>query len=380
MAEQDTAPETDQIPGALHPRETPQLFGQDRAERTFLDAWANNHLHHAWLIRGPGGVGKATLAYRIARAILADGPGNDPAGLFGDAAGAPTSLDVPPECAIAPRIRAGAEPRLAVLRLGVQARTGKPRTQIVVDDVRAMKSFLHLSAADGGWRVVLVDAVDQMNRSAANALLKMLEEPPAKTLMLLVSHAPGSLLPTIRSRCRFLDLDPLNPEDLAKALAQQETDIPAGSEAALAELAAGSVGRALWLISGNGLNLYSRIVEVITTGKVDRSAMVALAAQTNGRDGVATFSLIADLVQVMMSRMARTAATGMKPQAVSTHEITVMAKLASNPAQARLWANAAARTGDSMRHAMAVNLDPGQTIIDTFLDLDTTLGQARHTA
>ncbi len=380
MADDDTPPETDRIPGALHPRETPELFGQDRAERLFLDAWANDRLHHAWLLRGPEGVGKATLAYRIARAIIADGPGSETGGFFAEVAGPPSSLKSPPDCPFAPRIRAGSEPRLSVLRLGLQERTGKPRTQIVVEDVRAMKSFLQLSAADGGWRVVLVDSVDSLNRSAANALLKMLEEPPARTLMLLISHAPGGLLPTIRSRCRFLDLNPLGPDDLAKALEQQEVEIPSGSEAALAELAAGSVGRALWLISGNGLKIYSLIVDTIAAGRVDRSAMIALAQQTAGRDGAAAFGLIAELTQVMMTRMARAAATGDKPQAVSALEIIVMAKLANRPEQAQLWAEATARASDRFRHATAVNLDPGQTIIDTFLDLDTTLGQARRIA
>ncbi|MBY8975014.1 DNA polymerase III subunit delta' [Rhodobacteraceae bacterium NNCM2] len=380
MAEDDEEIiELDRTPGAMHPRETPRLYGQEQPERLFLDAWSHDRLHHAWLLRGPQGIGKATLAYRITRAIIADGP-VEGGGLFGDAPTVPQTLDVPAGCPVASRIRAGAEPRLANLRLGVNAKTGRPRSQIVIEDVRGIKSFLQLSAADGGWRVVLVDPVDAMNRNAANALLKMLEEPPERTLMLLISHSPGGLLPTIRSRCRFLDLAPLSPDDLALALAQQETEVPPGAEVALSELAAGSVGRAMQLISGDGLQHYARIVSIIASGRVDRGAMIQLATALSGRGGAEMFPLISDLTQVMIGRLARAAATGVAPNPAAPAEADTIARIAAKPSQACTWAEAAARTAASLRHAMAVNLDPGQTIIDTFLDLDTTLGQARRLA
>ncbi|HSF95136.1 MAG TPA: DNA polymerase III subunit delta', partial [Thermohalobaculum sp.] len=203
----DTAdlPEPDRIPGIPHPRETVRLFGQDAAERGFLAAWAEDRLHHGWLLRGPRGVGKATLAYRIARALIADGPTGG-GGLFGpEPAQAPETLDMPADCPVAARIRAQSEPRLMVLRRSINDR-GRLRTQITIDEVRGLRRFLGLSAADGGWRAVIVDAADEMNANAANGLLKLLEEPPARTVLLLVSHAPAALVPTIRSRCRSLDL------------------------------------------------------------------------------------------------------------------------------------------------------------------------------
>ncbi|MEM0943982.1 MAG: DNA polymerase III subunit delta', partial [Pseudomonadota bacterium] len=233
MSDEEVPILPDQVPGAPHPRETVRLIGQAAAEAAFLAAWGEGRLHHAWLLRGPEGIGKATLAYRIARAILAEGPGEDP-GLFGGPT-VPETLEVPAHCPIGARIRAGSEPRLSVLRLGLNERTGKPRAQIVVDDVRAVKSFLQLSAADGGWRAVIIDPGDALNRSAANAILKFLEEPPARTLILLVSHAPGGLLPTIRSRCRTLDLAPLGAQDLSAALAQAGVEIDAREAPAMAE-------------------------------------------------------------------------------------------------------------------------------------------------
>ncbi|MEM8792260.1 MAG: DNA polymerase III subunit delta' [Pseudomonadota bacterium] len=378
MSETETPPELDRVADAPHPRETTVLYGQEHSEKLFLDAWAGERLHHAWLLRGPKGIGKATLAYRMARAILADGPVQE-ASLFGGPA-VPQTLESPADCPIAQRIRAGSEPRLSVLRLGYNPNTGRPRTQVVIEDVRATKSFLQLSAADGGWRVVIVDAADQMNRSAANALLKILEEPPERVLMILISHAPGGLLPTIRSRCRFLDLSPLNSADLSKALAQTEIDVAGRDKAALAELAGGSVGRAIELIKGDGLDTFAKLVGMMQTGRVNRHDMGVLSAKAGGASGAQHYAMISDLLQVLVGRLAHAAATGLPPPPAAPQEPELMAIAAASPAQAPYWADASARIGQSLRHAMAVNLDPSQTIIDTLLDLDTVLGEVRRAA
>lgn len=369
------APEPDRVPGAPHPRETRELFGQARAERAFLDAWARGRPHHAWLLRGPQGVGKATLAYRIARAAIADG-----GGAVGSAPGTPETLNPPQDCPVARRILAGAEPRLFVLRPGVNPDTGRARTRIAVEDVRAAGRFLHLSAADGGWRAVIVDAADQMTHSAANALLKSLEEPPERVLMLLIAHAPGGIPATIRSRCRFLDLAPLGAEDLTRALDRAGMDAPEGDETALAELAAGSAGRAMQLIAADGPALYAKLVAMTASGRVDRRAMSKLAAHLGGRDGAGDFAVIAVLLRTLTARLARAAALAAPPPPAAPREADLIALAASRPAQARHWAEASARIGASLTHAAAVNLDPAQTVMDTLLDLDAVLGQARRAA
>jgi DNA polymerase-3 subunit delta' len=373
-------PEPDRVPGHPHPRETTRLFGQDAAEQGFLAAWAEDRMHHAWLLRGPRGIGKATLAYRIARALIAEGPGDDAAGgLFG--AGVPVSLDPPDRCPVATRIRAQSEPRLAVLRRSVNDNTGRLRSQISIDDVRAIRRFLSLSAADGGWRAVIVDAADEMNRSSANALLKVLEEPPARTALLLVAHSPAALLATIRSRCRTLDLRPLGPAELSAALAHAGALVTAAEAGPLALLAGGSVGEALRLTAGDGVTLYRRLIALLGGGKgVERSAMMDLAEAAAGRGAEAMYDLIARLTLTLIGRMARQAATGSSDAEAGPGEAALMAAVARNRAQAALWAEAAARIGASVSHARAVNLDPGQTIIDTFLDLDTTLTRARGVA
>ena len=300
-------------------------------------------------------------------------------GLLG--AGVPATLDPPEGCPVAIRIRARSEPCLAVLRRTVNEKTGRLRGQIVIDDVRAVRRFLWLSAADGGWRAVIVDAADEMNRSAANALLKVLEEPPARTALLLVAHSPAALLATIRSRCRTLDLRPLGPAELSAALAQAEVPVAAQEAGPLTLIAGGSVGEALRLTAGGGVALYGRLVALLGGGRgVERSGMMDLAEQVTGRGAEALYELVARLTLTLIGRLARHAATGSSEAEAGPGEAALMAAVARNRAQAALWAETAGRVAAATSHARAVNLDPGQTIIDTFLDLDATLTRARGVA
>ncbi|MEM9148209.1 MAG: DNA polymerase III subunit delta' [Pseudomonadota bacterium] len=362
MAEDDP-PRPDVLPGAPHPIETAQLFGHSAAERAVLDAWAAGRLHHAWLLTGPIGLGKATLAYRMALARLAtpvDGP-------------VPSDLSVPLDLPLMRRARAGSEPRMRVLRRTVNEKTGRLRTQISVDDVREIKRGLALAVPDGGWRAVIVDAVDELTTAAANALLKVLEEPPDRTLMVLISHAPGGVLPTIRSRCRRRVLQPLGLEDLGHALAGAGIELPAEDLPALAELSGGSPGRAFQLAEGGGIAAYREIVQLFTGQTLDRPGMIALSESAAGRAGADRLAQICTLTELFVARLARASfGTG----SAAGEETALAATLSAHPAQARLWAEAAMRIGAATRHARAVNLDPAQTILDMFLDLDSTLAQA----
>src|SRR5689334_10253815 len=188
------------------PRANPLLLGHEAAEAVLLEAMRSGRIHHAWLITGPDGVGKATLAYRFARRLLAGMPTD-------------TSLALDPGHPVFRRVAATAHADLHTVELTINEKTGRRRTQIAVDDVRGISSFMGLTPAEGGWRIAIVDGAEEMNQSSSNALLKILEEPPRRAILLLVCAAPGRLLPTIRSRCRRLRLDPLPPEPMERLLA-----------------------------------------------------------------------------------------------------------------------------------------------------------------
>lgn len=365
----------DQVPGAPHPRQTQQLFGQDAAEGEFLTAFASGRLHHGWLLTGPRGVGKATLAWRIARFLLAT-PAPQEDGLF-EAPPAPTSLDVAPDHPVAHRMLAGAEPGLAIVTRSVNEKD-KMRNEIVVEDIRKLSRFFGLSAADGGRRVVIVDTADDMNVSAANALLKMLEEPPARTTLLLVSHQPSRLLPTIRSRCRTLRLSPLSPPDMQAALAQAGADLPPNPDH-LAALAAGSVGEAVRLINLGGLDIYAELIGILgTLPRLDRQRALALAEAAAQRGAADRFDLLLNLIDIALSRLALTGATGAPPSPeAAPNESGTLRRLSNSPQMARRWAEVAAAISARARHGQAVNLDPAALVLDTVFKIQDSAGQSR---
>jgi DNA polymerase III subunit delta' len=265
-----------------HPRETPDLFGHREAEKALLDAYRSGRIPHAWLIGGPQGIGKATLAYRMARFVLAHRNPHAP-----DVQRA-TSLEVDASDPVARQIAAEAHGGLLVLERGLNDR-GVLRTVITVDETRETISFFGSTAAVEGWRVCIVDTVDELNPNAANALLKILEEPPQQSLFLLVSHAPSRVLPTILSRCRKLPLRPLSSEDVIRAAAgasDRPADDPALVEAAAAS--EGSVARALTLLGGGALKLQQRTAALLATlPRVDPRELHALGDSLGISDRVA---------------------------------------------------------------------------------------------
>ncbi len=276
----------------LEPRENPALLGHTAAEAVIGSAIRGGRLHHAWLITGPEGVGKATLAYRFARLLLSGGGDpNDPA--------APVFR----------RIARATHADLLTVEREWDEKRKRQRTEIVVEDARDIAGFLRLTPAEGGWRVVVVDGAEHLNRSAANALLKVLEEPPSRAVLLLTCAAPGRLLPTIRSRCRRLALGRLGAADMAAVLRQAlpETDDPA--RATLAGLADGAPGRAADLAAADGVAIAGLVSEVLQAApQLAATRAYAVADRLGRSDG--GYSTFMDLLRDRLGAAVRNAVRG----------------------------------------------------------------------
>ena len=255
------------------PRENPHLVGHAHAERLMREAALSGRLHHAWLIGGAASIGKATLAYRFARALLAGFPGE----------GLAIDVDHP----VFRRVARGTHADLAVLERSWDEKRRRSRTEIVADEVRAVGEFLALTPAEGGWRIVIVDGAEHLNRSAANALLKLLEEPPSRAILLLVSAAPGRLLPTIRSRCRTLRLAPLDEAAMQAALGMLRPGITHDEAHRLGLHAGGAPGRALEASSASFVAIGDAVEAALDRASARRGGTVPDRADEALAEGLA---------------------------------------------------------------------------------------------
>ncbi len=278
-----------------HPRETSAFFGHADAEQTLLDAYRSGRVPHAWLIGGEPGIGKATLAYRMARFVLAHPDPTAPA------VQRATSLAIAPDHPVARRIAGQAHSDLLTMERTFNDK-GKLRQDIAVDDVRRSVSFFGSTAGEGGWRVAVVDSVDELNSAGANALLKVVEEPPPRALLLLVSHSPGRVMPTIRSRCRKLMLRPLPVEDVVRAAAIALGKSADEETMAVAAAAAeGSVSRALMFLEGPALALRQQVLGLLDKlPQVDPRALHSLGDKLGGTEAE-TLAAFMDTVNSWLS-------------------------------------------------------------------------------
>jgi DNA polymerase-3 subunit delta' len=361
MVEFEELPEADRLEGFPHPRDTKQLFGQAAAELMLAEALSSGRLHHAWLLTGRQGIGKATLAYRFARAALAAPDERDPSG---------KSLAIAETTSASRQVRALSHPGLLLIRRPYDVKAKRFATNIPVDEVRRLRSFLAHRAVSDGWRVVIVDEANELNVNAANALLKSLEEPPARTVFMLVSSAPGRLVPTIRSRCRTLALPPLDDQALraaaVQALAAAETQVPGDAEwPALERLAEGSVGRLLGLLGSGGIELQGRVSKLLALlPKVDWRAVHALADDLQPMAAQARFELFFELLLNALGRLIRAAVTG-----EGTAEDRALAGRLIGDARLASFAALWERVGREKADTLALNLDRKSLILETVAGL-----------
>lgn len=342
--------EWDEIEGVPHPRETIGLIGHDDAEATLLDAFRSERFHHAWIVGGPRGIGKATLAFRFARFAFSHPDRFSPPVMAAE------TLAVDPQSPVSRKVATGAHPDILHLRRPLNEKTGRFRTELTVDEVRRTVSFFGSTASGGNWRVCIVDAADDMNANAANALLKILEEPPPHSVFFVLSHAPGRLLPTIRSRCRRLNLKPLDADMVSAGIDRLVPDHglgPADREL-VARLSGGSLRRALQLVLTGGLDL-ARLFDRLVAGlpDVDTEALHGFAdfAAANGSDDA--WALFYDLVSEHLHGRLR-------------------AEAASGGQRLVRWSEVWEKTNRAVSDADALNLDRKQVVLSVFRQMAHT--------
>lgn len=338
-----------------------RLLGHERAEGLFLRLWKCGRVPHAWVICGPEGIGKATFVRRVARFVLA-----------AEADAAVDTLAVAPDHPVGRRVDSGGHPDLMVLARGAGAGEEAVRRVIGVDEVRGAGRFLSLTPGEAGWRVVIVDSADDLNANAANALLKMLEEPPSNTLIFLVSHVPGRLPATLRSRCCRLALAPLPQPVLRELLEARLPEAEMGERETLAALAEGSIGRAVALADAGGPELFAKLVGFAgSLPDIDLPALHEFAERLARRDAEAAWRTTMWLWARWLARIAAAAARapsgpgGAGPVAGEREVARMLTARLGVERLAALWEKTVAQTAQ----AEGLNLDRKQVVIGAFHQL-----------
>lgn len=335
----------DVLDGAIPPAENTKLFGHTEAEHFLAQSYRSGKGHHAILIEGPAGIGKATLAFRFANHVLS----------HPEPSLAPMELaDPEPTSIVSRQIASGASHNLLHLTRPVDDKTGKVKSAITVDEVRRAGKFFSQTSGTGNWRIVIVDPADDLNRNAANAILKILEEPPKRSLFLVLTHAPGKLLPTIRSRCLPLQLKPLAPAALRDAMTNLGFDLSGPDAQKVLSAADGSVSEALKLINYGGLDIMTAFEAILAgQGPAVRKDMHKLADVLSAKDSETIFGFFSALVSGHVMRAARQAAA------------------AGDIAGAERFARLSSAIGERLSLAQAYNLDRKQTVLSILDDIKT---------
>ncbi len=357
---------------AVPPRANPDLVGHEAAEVLLAQLYWAGRLPHAILIAGPRGIGKATLAFRLARFLLVQGRRGGQGASVEPVTSDEPGLAIDPKSGVFRRVAGGSHADLLTIERAWDPRRGRLRNEIVVEDAREIAAFFRLSSAEEGWRIVIVDGAEEMNRNAANALLKILEEPPDHSLLILVSHNPGRLLPTIRSRCQRLVLSPPAMPVAARLLRHYRPRLDDGEANALCALSGGSIGRALELADAGGLELYRSLMELLASvPAIDIGRLHALADRLARADADDAYRACEELLGRFLARLARDAARGrLGAEEIVPGEGAVISRLSRSADPAR-WAALGQEIETNFAAARELNLDKKQTLLGAFFAIET---------
>jgi len=350
--------------GLLPPHQNFLLIGHQAVEQKLLQDYQSGRMPHALIFAGPEGVGKATLAYRLARFLLAEG-GEAEDSLFGDAA-PPTNLFVSADNPVSKRIASGGHADFRAIQREFDEKKGRLKAGISVDEVRKINPFLHRTAAEGGWRVVIIDGAEHLNRNSQNAILKILEEPPPKTLLILVTNQPGGFLPTIRSRCRLYSFGSLEASDVILLLEKAHPDMTRDEKNMLSGLSEGSVGYAMRLFDEGGAELYQQLFNHFKILPEMDWPKVHELSEKLGRTGAEqSYQTTMELFIYWLQRYIRFQGRGAEMPVIVQEERHVMTHfMAHFPGQkmVQLWEDVAGIYQKTARH----NLDRRQAVLETF--------------
>ena len=353
--------EADQITGTPHPRFAKHLYGQDKTSKKFLQSYNNQLLHHAWLIGGQKGVGKATLAWKIAKFLLELG--------LSSHSRKHDTLDIEIDRLLDARINALSEPALLLIRREFDPKKKRTQHVISVDNIRVMSESIGYAIPDNKLRIVVIDSIEELNENAANAFLKLLEEPPPRTYFFLISHSPHTVLPTIRSRCQIVHCDHLQPDDQINVLAQLQFKNSEHHSHAIS-LSNGSVGNAIAILNFGGIDLYQSIVNMFQhPQQIEHPQALALQAMAGNQKNKEEYTLLVYLIDQFLSRLVKVGVMGTLDSEIFPGELALLQKLSPSPFKATQWATEYSKFKFINDEYIKGNIDSYSHVFELFNDI-----------
>lgn len=352
--------ESDKLEGVPHPRFSSRVIGQEKVKNQFFQAYGQQRMHHAWLMCGPSGIGKATLAWQLAKFLLT----RNLSGMLGG-----SEININFDDPVVSRIEALSEPHLKLIRKNFDTKTKKIKAEITIDNIRELVEFFEFTSPDGKPRIAIIDSIDELNVNASNALLKVLEEPPYNSYFFLVSHSPESLLPTVRSRCLAAQCENLSADDQLYLL-NEFGFISDDQVKKVVSVSRGSVGEAIRIINQDGLKLYASIVGIYKDlPRIEVSKILEIASKTEGAGKQELTQTINKLTIHFVSRLVKAGAVGKISSEIFSGENIILNKLSPNFEKSHEWAMLYSRMITKAKDYQESNIDGYSQVFENLINI-----------